>query len=1424
LLNIALADLRSVCQFKPNSREESESTWQDFWLRLKEALGRSVERVVEMYKREVKKLLSERPLPGWNFCKYFTVVEGLAFVYEALRLYDDALKLYDDLEGFQLSMDEREIALPMFGGTEKGDDSGSVLDFNKKNYRMKIATSTITEFDFRQYLFARQCKLLFCYGRPVKLAERAMNFIRTFTRLLCAEKFNERYCNSWAFTAYMDVAETLRATILRGGVGGAVTNMSPLKSADPAAIAEHLAKTPKLSSRNLQKLNYLLGDIYYNARVTLEHLGSSYNLLPHDTRVILSQESLKQFNIIGLESTNAANQVLPTNRKLFLEEGKNDVQLMEILDSDTKPDEKLEEESLDKENARKALEQLSLSQSPPGAIIPPPEGVHESEPLTDVKEITEPVPMSPEKKKKRRRGSLRSKTDKNSDNSDESDESDEDEDKTDSVDQSAVASDSVNESQPGSEEVNAKSTEQSTTATSDVQETKSADNAKPEDTENQHQGTQSNENKVEEATDPAQGENKGTEPNIEQSNTDTKPEPPIDAQSEHKSEVPKTSEDNQTTESKSEAASDNKSTQNTPSSAENTAVTPVKNNTPTSPKRDKPAYQSGKVDFSKIRDGTFEITHPILITGTANEASFDKLYTSLTNKAIQCFTDVERHRSVMRLSQELGNLHFVRGNYDNAVTLLKSVLNLTNSAASAGSSVDNWHPLSFVVHHRLALVHLMNNDFNDFLTSLIELLSPPMLALLDDHEERARLQQWYFDLLLHVSKHKLSVVSEQSMSSVIEPAISFPGFGFTRQCNMRDTVTINVHLTSSLPQILVADKLCLQLFSQKRAAKNSKLMSGDKTPRGGEEKPNFVVIDLTAVNVVPGKNVYSLTFKPPSKSRYICYKLWIEIGNLILSQTLLPPSIDNPHQLQRKHYKTFNYNNIANNQRIWSINVAHSSPTALLHVNLPEHGHMVVGCWQTVQVVIDTEDDQLTNKPSLYIKSKNLITTTGSAVQTPLEESSDGITDTPQPTPEVTQKEDKSKDNKGPVEFPLVIPDKCQLKARVTTGDMHSEVTVQLLNGQVMLPTLGTRARIEFDLPLKALHSTDHIHEVSFTLKYREACNEKFVINQLSDLNFIQPFNTAQFILANKPNNRILLRVILESLCPSPIEIIEYRRDASADEGNKDFKAVLDYNHYIKAMTIKPKEKVSLLFELEKLVQKSATQGTSGALKASDEELINNALLVAFTFYYRFTKYEHKEIGKVKVEPRHNIYNTPYLEWKHFVHFDELNKNPMLERSLTGPMPSDQYDYEYSLSTPHADEPHLKGRWIHVTVRVHRLAKTPTAPPAEISYRLEYDTASWLVSGKIRGYLRPSATGHEHVLNFRMLPLVAGQLPLPSLQLDNLSVLFKSTNINHHYYANYAQRDDTTRDQHVIVFPQTNVMSVTEKIVLNDPLSKPYFT
>jgi hypothetical protein len=63
-----------------------------------------------------------------------------------------------------------------FGGSESGDDIAAVLDFRKKNYRERICLNKIAEFDFRQYLFARQSHvrfypLLFVYffGNPASV-------------------------------------------------------------------------------------------------------------------------------------------------------------------------------------------------------------------------------------------------------------------------------------------------------------------------------------------------------------------------------------------------------------------------------------------------------------------------------------------------------------------------------------------------------------------------------------------------------------------------------------------------------------------------------------------------------------------------------------------------------------------------------------------------------------------------------------------------------------------------------------------------------------------------------------------------------------------------------------------------------------------------------------------------------------------------------------------------------------------------------------------------------------------------------------------------------------------------------------------------------------------------------------------------------
>jgi hypothetical protein len=67
------------------------------------------------------------------------------------------------------------------GGSSPGDDSSNVLDFKKKPYRELINKNTISVFDFRSYLFARQCFLLLKLQRPIETCARAQLFISNMT-------------------------------------------------------------------------------------------------------------------------------------------------------------------------------------------------------------------------------------------------------------------------------------------------------------------------------------------------------------------------------------------------------------------------------------------------------------------------------------------------------------------------------------------------------------------------------------------------------------------------------------------------------------------------------------------------------------------------------------------------------------------------------------------------------------------------------------------------------------------------------------------------------------------------------------------------------------------------------------------------------------------------------------------------------------------------------------------------------------------------------------------------------------------------------------------------------------------------------------------------------------------------------------------
>lgn len=81
---------------------------------------------------------------------------------------------------FYLYTDKALAWFGHFGGTDPGDDSGNILNFKRKDYRDLINKNSISVFDFRSYLFARQCYMLLKLHRVVEVCSRAQLFITNF--------------------------------------------------------------------------------------------------------------------------------------------------------------------------------------------------------------------------------------------------------------------------------------------------------------------------------------------------------------------------------------------------------------------------------------------------------------------------------------------------------------------------------------------------------------------------------------------------------------------------------------------------------------------------------------------------------------------------------------------------------------------------------------------------------------------------------------------------------------------------------------------------------------------------------------------------------------------------------------------------------------------------------------------------------------------------------------------------------------------------------------------------------------------------------------------------------------------------------------------------------------------------------------------
>ncbi|KAM3504966.1 hypothetical protein MY11210_008147 [Beauveria gryllotalpidicola] len=181
------------------TEQDAERAWNELVTKLKNLILSSFDKRVTQYEEDIKEKDMQRTLPGWNFCTFFILKEGLALGFENVGLVEDALVGYDELNvGLDLVLAEQaEIGEPESHGgamlpfsddlrniTRKAlaEASGSSNDEEavdmqyanksavdvddipispaKKAYRDMILANKVSVFDFRCYIFSRQIALL----------------------------------------------------------------------------------------------------------------------------------------------------------------------------------------------------------------------------------------------------------------------------------------------------------------------------------------------------------------------------------------------------------------------------------------------------------------------------------------------------------------------------------------------------------------------------------------------------------------------------------------------------------------------------------------------------------------------------------------------------------------------------------------------------------------------------------------------------------------------------------------------------------------------------------------------------------------------------------------------------------------------------------------------------------------------------------------------------------------------------------------------------------------------------------------------------------------------------------------------------------------------------------------------------------------
>ncbi|KAF8894667.1 trafficking protein particle complex subunit 10 [Infundibulicybe gibba] len=260
---------------------ENPAIWAEPMSKIKDGILCAFDSAVAQREEEVKRSESQRQMPGWNFCTFFILKESLSYSFEGMNLFEEALLQYDELEAsFHHVLKEKNLS--WFGtliSPAPKDDSSPLLDISKKPYRDLILANTISVFDFRIYVLARQCELLAKLCRINEVTGKVGAFLSGFGRRLREVEANvpRFFVESWIYSSALSVVEQcdawssahpLEGTKLAAFSAGkgellelARTQVGHLPTKPPFSCATQAPRSPEITPTNLISNTEVLNSI-----------------------------------------------------------------------------------------------------------------------------------------------------------------------------------------------------------------------------------------------------------------------------------------------------------------------------------------------------------------------------------------------------------------------------------------------------------------------------------------------------------------------------------------------------------------------------------------------------------------------------------------------------------------------------------------------------------------------------------------------------------------------------------------------------------------------------------------------------------------------------------------------------------------------------------------------------------------------------------------------------------------------------------------------------------------------------------------------------------------------------------------------------------------------------------------------------------